>query len=175
MPPVAGKTVSDARLLASFGRLNIDPGIAQKSTKVLRYVIDNASEACNAYDAYETADVVELAASVMAVGGINGEAAGYKVTAFSVNELSLSLKMGKALTMTPGRATALIFVVLGQKAMVVAGIASESQANECRVAIGKLAADVAVTALTWETGVGAVLGVAGAALDAGVAFQSCRK
>jgi hypothetical protein len=61
-----------------------------------------------------------------------------------------------------------------QKGAMVLGIASRVEVDKCRAAVGALIGDVAVTAVTWETGVGAVLGLVSIGLDGLEIYNSCQ-
>ena len=181
MPNTSKRPATDTSFLAAFGGLGVRHEIAQKSVNLLRFVVDNSAAATDAAKALKELNKsgvnslggVALGAASAAAVGASTEFAGEKYASLGFNLIQWSLNMGNAVTMTPGRASGYVAVAFSQKALALAGIASKSDVNECRVAIGKLAADVAVTALTWETGIGGILGVAGILLDGQIARQAC--
>ena len=172
---------NEEKLRAAFQRLNVPPDTADQSIKLMKLVNDSGVSLIDAQAAVKflqaagstSPGAALLPAAVLGAAGSLAEYKEAKYTALGANQIALTLNMAKVANMTPGRAGATVVLMAAQKALAVAGIVTEGQQSQCVQAIGKLAVDVGVTALTWESGIGAVLGVTGAMLDAATVRQAC--
>jgi hypothetical protein len=129
MPNTSKRPSTDTSFLAAFGGLGIRPEIAQKSTNLLRFVVDNSAAAADAAKALKEVNksganslggVAFEAASAAAVGA-STEFAGEKYASLGFNLIPWSLNMGKAMTMTPGRASGYVAVAFSQKRLRLPG------------------------------------------------------
>lgn len=108
---------------------------------------------------------------------------GVKVTSFMASTMQLSAgfrvliaaEKGSRLA-TPGGVLAFAGATLVMKTGLALGMAGDDAARaKCVGAIMEVAGNVVITALTWETGVGALLGLAAIGASAYSAYQECRK
>lgn len=108
---------------------------------------------------------------------------GVKVTSFMASTMQLSagfrvlIAAGEGSRLaTPGGILAFAGATLVVKTGLALGMAGDDAARaKCVGAIMEVAGNVVITALTWETGVGALLGLAAIGASAYSAYQECRK
>jgi hypothetical protein len=108
---------------------------------------------------------------------------GAKITSFMTSELQMSAGFrflaiaaeGSSLA-TPGGAMAFVGATLVVKTGIALGLAGDDQARaRCVGALMEVGGNVGVTAVTWESGVGAILGLVAIGVSGYSAYLECRK
>lgn len=75
--------------------------------------------------------------------------------------------------LTPGKASVVVTSVMVNKAMIAAGMGSESQAIKCVGSVTSLAGTIAIAAIMTPTGFGAALAVASVVMDSYSVGKNC--
>lgn len=156
-----------------------NPKLAQATFDLLKSVAEGSP-----LDA--TADAISLGNEASAKSQLGKKTKDViKATSFVVSEAKLSMSLrvlgiaaegGKyARVASVGGASALIGATVVTKVGLAIGLAGDDQERaKCIGAIMEVAGNVGVTALTWETGAGAILGVIAITASTVSAYNECK-
>jgi hypothetical protein len=154
-----------------------------KNPKLLAATFDVSKSTAEGNLADAAADGTGLADEISSRIKISKEVkTAVKATSFVVSEVKLSMGLrvlagaaeGSRLA-SPAGALSLLGATFITKTGLALGLAGGDQEKaKCIGALMEVAGNVGVTALTWETGIGAALGVAAIAASSANAYQECK-
>lgn len=159
--------------------------LRSKGGEYANFVLQNPQLLALTFDVMkEIAEKHYMDAGATAIGGAgdlagktklsSGVKLGVRSTSFVVSQAKLSLGLRVVNGLSPGKAAAVIGATLVVKTGVILNLAGEEdKRTACVGALMEVGGNAAITAVTWETGVGAFIGLASIAASSLNAYNAC--